>query len=137
MPGEQLDLTITGLPTGGRFSIQYYLDNRILYTKIGTAGLAVNSDKIKMGQHTASALVFLNTGRRLRVSSAFMLLPAAPKQFRYNAVNKFCHNSTAYTQGLQIYDGILYETTGLRAVSMLRTVKTMLKTKMAGYLQDS
>lgn len=119
--GKPLDLTIAGLPTGVD-SIQFYIDNGILDTKNGTEGLVVNSAEIKMGQHTASALVFLNTGKRLRVSSAFTLLPPVPKQFRYEVINRYSHDSSAYTQGLQYQHGALYETTGIKGASTLRTV---------------
>lgn len=41
VPGEPLDLTIAGLPSGVD-SIQYYIDNGILDTKNGTDGLVVH-----------------------------------------------------------------------------------------------
>lgn len=119
--GDPLDLTIDGLPTGVD-SIQYYVDNQIFDTKNETAGLTLNSGELKMGRHTISALVFRKAGKRLRVSSSFILLAPAPKQFRYEVINTYPHDSSAYTQGLQYEDGILYETTGLRGASTLRTV---------------
>lgn len=119
--GESIDLTIEGLPTNID-SIQYYIDNEIFNVKNGADGLVVNPDELKMGQHTTSALVFLNTGKRLRVFATFTIVPPPAKQFRYDVVNKFPHDSTAYTQGLQIEDGILYETTGIKGASTLRTV---------------
>lgn len=82
----------------------------------------LNSDGLTMGQHTVSALVFRKAGKRLRVSSAFSLVPPAPQQFRYELINRYPHDANAYTQGLQYEDGILYETTGIRGASTLRTV---------------
>jgi len=119
--GDPLDLSIDGLPTGVD-SIQYYIDNQIFDTKEGAAGLTLNSDELTMGQHTVSALVFQKADKRLRVSSAFTLFAPAPKQFRYEIINTYPHDSTAYTQGLQYTDGMLYETTGLKGASTLRTV---------------
>lgn len=119
--GEPLDLTIGGLPTNVD-SVQYYVDGVLSETESRAGGLVLNSNELTMGRHVVSAQVFLGNGKRLRVSSAFMLLAPAPQQFRYKLVNKHPHDSNAYTQGLQYENGTLYETTGIRGMSALRRV---------------
>ncbi|MDR3297176.1 MAG: glutaminyl-peptide cyclotransferase [Prevotellaceae bacterium] len=44
----------------------------------------------------------------------------APKQLRYRVVGSYPHDSYAYTQGLQIYNGELYESIGQYGQSALR-----------------
>jgi glutaminyl-peptide cyclotransferase len=43
--------------------------------------------------------------------------------FTYHIVNIYPHDRTAFTQGLQYVDGVLYEGTGLEGQSTIRKVK--------------
>jgi glutamine cyclotransferase len=43
--------------------------------------------------------------------------------FRYQVVHTYPHDPTAFTQGLQYVDGVLYEGTGLNGKSSIRKVK--------------
>lgn len=45
-----------------------------------------------------------------------------PKIYTYTIVNTFPHDRHAYTQGLEFYNGVLYESTGLKGESSLRKV---------------
>ena len=46
----------------------------------------------------------------------------APKLYKYEIINEFKHDDKAYTQGLEFYKGVLYESTGLNGRSSLRKV---------------
>ena len=48
---------------------------------------------------------------------------AEPQEYSYAIVNTFPHDKTAFTQGLLIDDGVLYESTGLYGNSSLRRVE--------------
>jgi glutamine cyclotransferase len=48
-------------------------------------------------------------------------MTAAPT-YTYRVVNRFPHDSSAFTQGLVVHDGVLYESTGLYGESTLRKV---------------
>ncbi len=50
------------------------------------------------------------------------LRPVPTPQIKYNVVNIYPHDTSAYTQGLQLYNGKLYEGTGDYTNSMLRIV---------------
>ena len=45
-----------------------------------------------------------------------------PKVFSYKIINEYPHDITSYTQGLEFYEGELYESTGQRGESKLRKV---------------
>lgn len=51
-----------------------------------------------------------------------IVLPPPPQQFRFEVLNTYPHDPSAYTQGLQYLDGVVYESTGLRGQSTLRKV---------------
>jgi glutamine cyclotransferase len=48
--------------------------------------------------------------------------PGEPRHYNYRIVNSYPHDPTAFTQGLDFADGILYEGTGLNGQSSLRRV---------------
>ena len=52
-----------------------------------------------------------------------LLANQAPKLFTYKIINSYPHDITAYTQGLEFDDDLLYESTGLNGKSSLRTVE--------------
>ena len=49
--------------------------------------------------------------------------PEKPKEYTYEIINTFVHDSNAFTQGLVYEDGFLYESTGLNGHSSLRKVE--------------
>jgi len=82
------------------------------------------------------AVAFVMTIRTPVISTADELNPALQKcrtsktismdiipVFRYEIVNRYPHDSNAFTQGLAFYDGFLYEGTGLQGRSSLRKVE--------------
>lgn len=65
--------------------------------------------------------------------------PAKPTMFTYEVVNSFPHDTKAFTQGLQFYNGYLYESTGEEGNSSVRQVeiqtgKVLKKTPLAADL---
>jgi glutaminyl-peptide cyclotransferase len=59
-----------------------------------------------------------------------------PKTYGYTVVDKYPHDPGAFTQGLQLYQGFLYESTGLNGHSSIRKVdlktgKVLRKTDLA------
>lgn len=48
--------------------------------------------------------------------------PPAPAYLNYAVINMYPHDTTAFTQGLQYWDGFLYEGTGQEGASRLRKV---------------
>jgi glutamine cyclotransferase len=69
---------------------------------------------------TAAAILILSL-------TAYILLSNKPAntstQYTYSVVNEFPHDANAFTQGLVIDDGVLYEGTGLEGYSTLRRVE--------------
>lgn len=80
-----------------------------------------------VGKHSVAALVYYGEGKSKRVDNSVEVFANAPyKGYNYKVVNRYPHDKEAYTQGLEYYDGILYESTGQWKKSSLR--KTDLKT---------
>ena len=66
----------------------------------------------KLSMIFAMALLLVSTSRAL----------AQPPGVRYEVVNTYTHDTSAFRQGLILVDGKLYESTGLYGQSSLREV---------------
>lgn len=84
-------------------------------TEISTADLGV-------GKHKISALVFYPEKTKKENSFFEILANSPPIVYDYKIINRYPHDTKAYTQGLEYYNGFLYETTGRRGQSTLRKV---------------
>jgi glutamine cyclotransferase len=69
------------------------------------------------------AAVLLLTGIGLYAYQTYLKDPTLEPQYTYHVVNKYPHDSEAFTQGLVYYNGFFYEGTGLRGESSLRIVE--------------
>jgi glutaminyl-peptide cyclotransferase len=85
-------------------------------TKISTTDLGV-------GKHQISALIFYPEKTKKENSFFEVLANSPPLVYDYKIINRYPHDTEAYTQGLEYYNGFLYETTGHRGESTLRKVE--------------
>jgi len=75
-----------------------------------------------LGNQYVKAVVYSNSQSYILNSSFDLYSDIAPKLYRYEIINEFKHDDKAYTQGLEFYKGVLYESTGLNGKSSLRKV---------------
>jgi glutamine cyclotransferase len=100
---------------------QFYIDG-IEITADGNS-FTINTSDFGVGKHVVSALAFY-PGKTKKVNNSFeVLADKAPAIYTYKIVNSFPHDTKAYTQGLEYYNGFLYETTGRKGQSTLRKVE--------------
>jgi len=75
-----------------------------------------------LGIHTLKA-VFSHDKTTTEVETKLTIFALAPpKLYTYELINSFSHDKTAYTQGLEFDNDLLYESVGLNGKSSLRTV---------------
>ena len=85
------------------------------------------SDKIsfkdsKLGKQAIEATVYFNGTNQNTSRKITVLNNTPPKVYSYKIINEYPHDMTSYTQGLEFYNGELYESTGQRGESKLRKV---------------
>ena len=111
--GDRLNLTISNPKKHTIESIQYRLN-----------GNAIESNHllqdIKLGQSKIEATVTYNDKSETISSTIEILNNKRPDIYSYEIVNTFPHDITSYTQGLEFYNGELYESTGQLGESKLR-----------------
>ncbi len=76
----------------------------------------------KLGSHAIEATVYFNGKNETVSTNVIILNSVAPKIYIFNILNKYPHDITSYTQGLEFYNGELYESTGQLGKSKLRKV---------------
>jgi glutamine cyclotransferase len=101
-------------PNNKKFdSIQLTLD-----TKKITA--SVNLSALPLGEKLIKAKVFYDDTFEVALKKVIVVNSEAPKLYTYEIVNTYDHDITSYTQGLEFYNGELYESTGQYGESKLR-----------------
>ncbi|MDT0552532.1 glutaminyl-peptide cyclotransferase [Urechidicola vernalis] len=83
----------------------------------------IDISKYKLGKHTITAIVFYENQTKKITKPVYFLADTAPAIYTYNIINSYPHDKNAYTQGLEIHDGVLYESTGQYGTSSLRKVE--------------
>ena len=102
-------------------NIQFFIDGK----EISSQGNSLNlkASDFGIGKHTVSALAFY-PGKTKKLNNSFEVFANnKPAIYKYKIINSYPHDKKAYTQGLEYYNGFLYETTGRRGESSLRKVE--------------
>ena len=96
-------------------SVVYYINDIKVNNQIKLNGL-------KLGLNYARALIYSNNKEYIIQTEFDVFSNVKPKIMTYEIINEFNHSRTAYTQGLEFYKDVLYESTGLNGKSSLRKV---------------
>ncbi|MDD7914702.1 glutaminyl-peptide cyclotransferase [Polaribacter ponticola] len=100
--------------------IQFFVNGKEIIADGNTA--IINTASLGVGKHIVSSLAFY-PGKTKKTNNSFEVFANIPYQaYSYKIINTYPHDTKAYTQGLEYYNGFLYETTGRRGQSTLRKV---------------
>jgi len=113
--GETLSLSIKNPKNRTIESVSYTLNNNIISDNYDLT----NS---KLGEHIIEATIKTKGETQIVSQNLTILNNTPPKVFSYKIINEYPHDITSYTQGLEFYEGELYESTGQRGESKLRKV---------------
>ncbi len=116
--GQQVGITIENKKQKTIDQVTYSIDGEILPLQDDTVTLNAKA----LGNKVLKAEISFE-GNTVEVSKNIKLLAAdSPAIYTYEIINTYPHDIDAYTQGLEFYDDVLYESTGLRGKSSLRKV---------------
>lgn len=117
--GGQVRLTLD-FPVVTIDSVVYSVDGVTVETKTDTSSIVFDSEKFGLGDKSLSAKLYFE-GKEDVAYRNLMVLPPAAKQYAYEVVNIFPHDTMAFTQGLQYVDGVLFESTGGPSIPGINT----------------
>ena len=113
--GDDISLNIISSNNKVIDSINYFLNNNKISNQI-----RLNNNKV--GENFAKADIYSN-GKKISLNKKFDIYSnIKPELMTYDIVNEFSHDQNAYTQGLEIYENFLFESTGLNGKSSLRKI---------------
>ena len=121
--GEQVKLKLQ-FPASTLDSVVYSIDGEAFVTKTDTSSVVFDTKVYGFGDKSLSAKVYAEGKEDIAYSNVLVLPPNA-KNYAFEVVNEYPHDTKAYTQGLQYADGVLYESTG--QPSMLEGIVTSLR----------
>lgn len=113
--GEDLNLSIKNPKNHTIESVSYTLNGKTISEKS-------TLKSTRLGEQKLEATITVD-GEVQNISQKITILNnTAPKVYTYKIINEYPHDITSYTQGLEFYNGELYESTGQRGESKLRKV---------------
>ena len=75
-----------------------------------------------LGEKMIKAEVFYDGKKEVALQKVIVVNGRTPKLYSYELLNTYPHDITSYTQGLEFYKGVLYESTGQYGESKLRAL---------------
>ena len=118
----QLGESIQAQVNGQKDSVVYYLGEQRLQKVVGNEPLNYTFSNEKLGKWNFNARIFQGGKMVEKQQEITLFNNTAPVTYTYEIVNSFPHATDAYTQGLEFYNGELYESTGQYGSSSLRRV---------------
>lgn len=120
-------------------SIQYFIGDSLLGSTLTNERLSASTEGHAFGKLLITAIPYSPSGASKKITTNIVVVPnQAPVEYGFTVRNTYPHDPHAYTQGLEINKGILYESTGEYGQSSLRTVdlKTGKVTKKVDLPED-
>lgn len=112
---ETLTLTIKNPKNFSIDSVAYSMNRKRISKDL-------NLSNIKLGKQTIEAIVYYNGQSQNTSLNLIILNSKSPKIYNFKIINEYPHDINSYTQGLEFFNGELYESTGQLGKSKLRKV---------------
>ncbi|MDC9723175.1 MAG: glutaminyl-peptide cyclotransferase [Urechidicola sp.] len=103
-------------------SVQFSIDGKAIQSD-ANFNAQLNISDYKLGKHTITAIAFYAKKTKKLSNTVVFLADKAPDIYTFKIINTYPHDKNAYTQGLEIHNGFLYESTGQHRKSSLRKVE--------------
>lgn len=129
---QELTISISEKKNKPIDSVQFSIDNTKIRSNLNSATFKISD--YKLGKHTVTAIVFYESKTEKVTRPIYFMADAGPDIYTYKIINTYPHDKGAYTQGLEFYNGYLYEGTGRKGTSSIRKVE--LKTGKVVQQQD-
>ncbi|WP_316817040.1 glutaminyl-peptide cyclotransferase [Pedobacter nyackensis] len=120
--GEEVKIALDVAEGTNVASATYLLDGKEIGSKKGAEGITLNTKELTLGYKLITAVVDNGTAKDTLTINVELKSSLKPGLYGYQIVNKFAHDTSAYTQGLEYHNGRFLESTGQEGHSTLRWV---------------
>lgn len=122
--GDKVELKFTDFIIKENDSVRISVNNKPINNyKFENEALVILTDSLNSGKNRID--IALNILGQSKFAQTMIVLKAskAPVKYSYNVIARFQHDDKSYTQGLEFYNGIMYEGSGQYGESALRKYK--------------
>lgn len=103
-------------------SVQFYINQEKILADQNLE-TSINILKYRLGKHLLKAIVYYDGKSKELLNDIYFLADSEPEIYVYEIIKTYPHDKNSYTQGLEFYNGFLYESSGHYGKSSLRKVK--------------
>lgn len=103
-------------------SVQFFINQEKISTNQNIETV-INILKYRLGKHSLKAVVYYEGKSKELLNDIYFLADSEPEIYVYEIIKTYPHDKNSYTQGLEFYNGFLYESSGHYGKSTLRKVK--------------
>ena len=121
-----LNLEVDNPKTQKIDSVVYTINDKKVGSSKSNSSFSFPLKNQKLGYQNIKAAIHYDGATELDSTRIEVISNLEPKILKFTLINTYPHDNKAYTQGLEFYNGVLYEGTGQRGESTLR--KTNYKT---------
>ena len=120
--GEEILLSLKAKKNTTIDSVSYDLEGKSYGVTTVLNKYSITPDVKTLGHKELTATVYTPQGTITTTGQLIVLHAKAPKIYSYEIINRYPHQTDAYTQGLEFVNDELYESTGQYGESKLRKV---------------
>lgn len=103
-------------------SVQYYINDSLVGTAKNNLTVSAKISTNQFGRLLLSAHPYIQGESQKIISNVIVVPDSPPAEYSFSVINTFPHDPQAYTQGLELNEGVLYESTGEYGQSSIRKV---------------
>ena len=110
---SNIKLSVSDIDNKNDVSISFFLNDHVIESN-------TNLNLARLGSNEIVAEI-INSKSNYTVSKKIDVYTSTPPSlYSYKIINEYSHDISSYTQGLEFYNGYLYESTGLNGFSSLK-----------------
>ncbi|MFH6968033.1 glutaminyl-peptide cyclotransferase [Flavobacterium sp. FlaQc-28] len=122
LPQEAVSIGISNPNSKEIDSVAYFVNDKKVGSKKGNEKFKFELKDQRLGYQYLKATVYYRGNSSDATKRIELVSSVEPKLLNYKVINTYPHDTKAFTEGLEFYDGVLYESTGQKGDSYFRSV---------------
>lgn len=122
LPQEAVSIGISNPNSKEIDSVAYFVNDKKVGSKKGNETFKFELKDQRLGYQYLKATVYFGGNSSDATKRIELVSSVEPKLLNYKVINTYPHDTKAFTEGLEFYDGVLYESTGQKGDSYFRSV---------------
>lgn len=122
LPQEAVSIAILNPNSKEIDSVAYFVNDKKVGSTKGAEKFKFELKDQKLGYQYLKATVYFGSDSSDATKRIELVSSVEPKLLKYKVVNTYPHDTKAFTEGLEFHDDVLFESTGQKGDSYIRSV---------------